>query len=123
MPVGSPVFQSQHAIIGQYLTSNWRAFRTWGVSAISPWELAMQEHVARPLAGLAVCFIGNTDTRCGDAMLMAGALAGIDLCALHSGLAKPKGAPGYGDPRALEAYKRGRVARSSPRSQAGASAR
>ena len=51
------------------------------------------------------------------------ALAGIDLCALHSGLARPRGAPGYGDPRALEAYKRGRVARSSPRSHAGASAR
>ncbi|MHB9049147.1 MAG: carbohydrate binding domain-containing protein, partial [Pirellulales bacterium] len=36
--VGSRVFESQHAIIGQYLSSNWRAFRTWGVSAISPWE-------------------------------------------------------------------------------------
>ena len=29
---------SQHAIIGMYLANNWRAFRTWGVSAISPWE-------------------------------------------------------------------------------------
>ncbi len=28
----------QHEIIGCYLTDNWRAFRTWGVSAISPWE-------------------------------------------------------------------------------------
>jgi len=37
-PVGSRVFDSQHTIIGKYLTSNWRAFRTWGVSAISPWE-------------------------------------------------------------------------------------
>ncbi len=37
-PVGSRVFENQHAIIGQYLSSNWRAFRTWGVSAISPWE-------------------------------------------------------------------------------------
>ena len=36
--VGSPVFDSQHEIIGQYLTTNWRSFRTWGVSAISPWE-------------------------------------------------------------------------------------
>jgi len=36
--VGSRVFESQHAIIGSYLTANWRAFRTWGVSAISPWE-------------------------------------------------------------------------------------
>ena len=36
--VGANVFDSQHEIIGAYLTSNWRAFRTWGVSAISPWE-------------------------------------------------------------------------------------
>ena len=34
------------------------------------------------------------------------ALAGIDLCALHAGLAKARGKPGYGDPRALDAYKR-----------------
>ena len=25
-------------MIGMYLTDNWRAFRTWGVSATSPWE-------------------------------------------------------------------------------------
>ena len=37
-PVGSTVFDSQHEVIGRYLASNWRAFRTWGVSAISPWE-------------------------------------------------------------------------------------
>ena len=36
--VGSPVFDIQHEIIGTYLAENWRAFRTWGVSAISPWE-------------------------------------------------------------------------------------
>jgi beta-galactosidase/beta-glucuronidase len=36
--VGSRVFQAQHEIIGKYLASNWRAFRTWGVSAMSPWE-------------------------------------------------------------------------------------
>jgi len=36
--VGSKVFDTQHEIIGDYLNSNWRAFRTWGVSAISPWE-------------------------------------------------------------------------------------
>ena len=36
--VGSPVFAAQHEIIGRYLASNWPAFRTWGVSAISPWE-------------------------------------------------------------------------------------
>ena len=27
-------------MIARYLTDNWRAFRTWGVSAISPWEYA-----------------------------------------------------------------------------------
>ena len=32
------MFDNQHEIIGAYLTDNWRAFRTWGVSAISPWE-------------------------------------------------------------------------------------
>ncbi|MGA2259215.1 MAG: hypothetical protein ABSG53_31465, partial [Thermoguttaceae bacterium] len=36
--VGSHVFDNQHEIIGAYLAANWRAFRTWGVSAISPWE-------------------------------------------------------------------------------------
>jgi hypothetical protein len=36
--VGSRVFENQHTIIGMYLADNWRAFRTWGVSAISPWE-------------------------------------------------------------------------------------
>jgi beta-galactosidase/beta-glucuronidase len=36
--VGSPVFDIQHEVIGAYLAENWRAFRTWGVSAISPWE-------------------------------------------------------------------------------------
>ncbi len=36
--VGSKVFDDQHAIIGAYLSSNWRAFRAWGVSATSPWE-------------------------------------------------------------------------------------
>jgi len=36
--VGSHMFDSQHEIIGRYLAENWRAFRTWGVSAISPWE-------------------------------------------------------------------------------------
>jgi hypothetical protein len=36
--VGSRVFANQHEILGRYLAENWRAFRTWGVSAISPWE-------------------------------------------------------------------------------------
>jgi hypothetical protein len=34
------------------------------------------------------------------------AIAGIDLCALHAGLARGKGKPGFGDVRALDAYKR-----------------
>jgi hypothetical protein len=36
--VGSRAFDDRHEVIGRYLTDNWRAFRTWGVSAISPWE-------------------------------------------------------------------------------------
>jgi len=33
-------------------------------------------------------------------------VVGIELCALHAGLAKAKGKPGWGDAKALEAYKR-----------------
>ena len=33
-------------------------------------------------------------------------VAGIELCALHAGLARPRGSADYGDPRALDAYKR-----------------
>jgi hypothetical protein len=47
------------------------------------------------------------------------ALSGIDLCALHAGLATARGKPGYGDPRALEAYKRAQ-ATSSTRNAAAA---
>jgi hypothetical protein len=36
--VSSKLFDSRHEIIGRYLADNFRAFRTWGVSAISPWE-------------------------------------------------------------------------------------
>lgn len=36
--LGSPRFDDRHEVIGRYLTDNFRAFRTWGVSAISPWE-------------------------------------------------------------------------------------
>ncbi len=36
--LGSQLFDDRHAVIGMYLTDNWRAFRTWGVSATSPWE-------------------------------------------------------------------------------------
>jgi hypothetical protein len=40
-------------------------------------------------------------------------LRGIDLCALHAGLARPKDSPAFGDPRALDTYKRGLAARES----------
>ncbi len=36
--VGSTRFDERYPIFAMYLTDNWRAFRTWGVSAISPWE-------------------------------------------------------------------------------------
>ncbi|MBU6401042.1 MAG: hypothetical protein KGS61_12035, partial [Verrucomicrobia bacterium] len=38
VPVGSTRFDDQYPVFARYLTDNWRAFRTWGVSAISPWE-------------------------------------------------------------------------------------
>ncbi len=37
-PVGSDRFDEQYPIFARYLTDNWRAFRGWNVSAISPWE-------------------------------------------------------------------------------------
>jgi len=36
--VGSRLFDDRHAVFAMYLTDNWRAFRTWGMSANSPWE-------------------------------------------------------------------------------------
>jgi hypothetical protein len=36
--VGSARFDERYPVFAMYLTDNWRAFRTWGVSAISPWE-------------------------------------------------------------------------------------
>jgi len=36
--VGSSGFVERHGIYAMYLTDNWRAFRTWGVSANSPWN-------------------------------------------------------------------------------------
>ena len=33
-----PRFDDRHEVIGMYLEDNFRAFRTWGVSATSPWE-------------------------------------------------------------------------------------
>lgn len=40
VPVGSPRFTECYPVFAQYIEDNWRAFRTWGVSAISPWEYA-----------------------------------------------------------------------------------
>jgi hypothetical protein len=37
-PVGSESFEGRNEVLATYLTDNWRAFRTWGVSGISPWE-------------------------------------------------------------------------------------
>jgi beta-galactosidase/beta-glucuronidase len=34
----SKVFDQRYEVMTQYLTDNWRAFRTWGVSAISSWQ-------------------------------------------------------------------------------------
>jgi hypothetical protein len=36
--VGSERLTERYPVIAAYLTDNWRAFRTWGVSATSPWE-------------------------------------------------------------------------------------
>lgn len=36
--VGSREFSERYPVFALYLEDNWRAFRTWGVSAISPWE-------------------------------------------------------------------------------------
>ncbi len=36
--LGSRLFEDRNAVLAMYLEDNWRAFRTWGVSAISPWE-------------------------------------------------------------------------------------
>lgn len=37
-PVGSDRFDERYPVFAKYLTDNWRAYRTWGVSGISPWE-------------------------------------------------------------------------------------
>lgn len=36
--LGSRDFDERYPVLAAYFTDNWRAFRTWGVSAISPWE-------------------------------------------------------------------------------------
>ena len=37
-PVGAVELDEQFPVIARYLTDNWRAFRTWGLSANSPWQ-------------------------------------------------------------------------------------
>src|SRR5262245_46997534 len=39
--LNSKLFEERNPIVAQYITDNWRAFRTWGVSAISAWEHGM----------------------------------------------------------------------------------
>lgn len=36
--LGSDQFDERYPIFARYITDNWRAFRTWGISANSPWE-------------------------------------------------------------------------------------
>ena len=36
--VGSSLFVERQPVYAMYFNDNWRAFRTWGVSAISPWS-------------------------------------------------------------------------------------
>ena len=47
--VGSQKFTERFPVFAEYLTDNWRSFRTWGVSGISPWEY---EHFWTPRAGV-----------------------------------------------------------------------
>jgi hypothetical protein len=39
--VGSADFDERQPIFAEYIADNWRAHRTWGVSATSPWEYAI----------------------------------------------------------------------------------
>jgi hypothetical protein len=36
--LGSNLFDERQPVLAQYMADNWRAFRTWGLSANSPWE-------------------------------------------------------------------------------------
>ena len=36
--VGSDRFEDRYPVFANYITDNWRAFRTWGISGNSPWE-------------------------------------------------------------------------------------
>jgi len=48
-PVGSDRFDERYPVLAMYLTDNWRAYRTWGVSGVSPWEY---EHFWKLRAGV-----------------------------------------------------------------------
>jgi len=39
--VGSGAFDGRNSVFSTYITDNWRAYRTWGVSAYGPWEHEM----------------------------------------------------------------------------------
>jgi hypothetical protein len=39
--LGSRDFDERYEVFARYITDNWRAHRTWGVSATSPWEHAI----------------------------------------------------------------------------------
>lgn len=48
-PVGSDRFDERYPIFAKYISDNWRAYRTWGVSGISPWEYG---HYWKPRPGV-----------------------------------------------------------------------
>jgi beta-galactosidase len=39
-PVGASTLDDRQEVFARYITDNWRAHRTWGISANSPWEYA-----------------------------------------------------------------------------------
>jgi beta-galactosidase len=47
--VGASEFEERFPVFALYLADNWPAYRTWGVSAISPWEFG---HYWRPREGV-----------------------------------------------------------------------
>ena len=47
--IGSRNLDERYPVFARYITDNWRAFRTWGVSANSPWEHA---HFWKPREGV-----------------------------------------------------------------------
>ena len=39
--IGAKEFDEQYPIMAMYMADNWRAFRTWGMSANSPWQYSL----------------------------------------------------------------------------------